>query len=228
VFTVPSQSDGPPRKDSERPASQATGKNLPSESWGLKLVRTALGDPAAALEGALPGAFSGMLAGVVVGYVYGSTSPGAAPGEAIGRVLLGFVVGFGMGTVTGAILGVLSPAGRSRASGKTDWAPLVKGAVVGVVIALIVANYRWVLWGAGAGLAAAAVGQWLSRAGLLLPPDIPAAADRLPRGGLDRDEDRPHRLPDRLPELADQLPGRLPRGVGTRRRRHRRPDYGRE
>jgi hypothetical protein len=163
VFTVPSEQSLPSPKGKERQGATPRGKPVPEEAWGLKLVRRTLGDPAAALQGAIPGALIGVFAGVLVGWLYGAAGPGAGAGEAVGGILIGFVAGFGVGTLTGALLGGIGPADRTGPAGKAGLVPLLKGAAVGMVVALIVGNYRWVLWGAGAGVVGAALWQWASR-----------------------------------------------------------------
>jgi hypothetical protein len=115
------------------------------------------------LQGAIPGALIGVFAGVLVGALFGASGRGAGAGEVVGGMLVGFVAGFAVGTLTGALLGALGPADRAKDTGKAGRAPLLKGAAVGAVVALVVANYRWALWGAGAGVVGAALSRWASR-----------------------------------------------------------------
>jgi hypothetical protein len=200
VFTVPSEPAVSSPLGKERREPTPRGKNLPEEDWGLRLIRGTLGDPAAALQGAIPGAFIGVFAGVLVGCLHGAAGSGAGAGEAVGGILVGFVAGFAVGTLTGALLGVLGPAERAEAGGKADLAPLLRGAGVGAAVALVVAHYRWALWGAGAGAVGAALWQWASRrveSALAEPPRqspgegaFPRDHDRGRRAGARRGGDR--------------------------------------
>jgi hypothetical protein len=127
-----------------QPAAEA------GETVGPGLLKKALGDPSAALEGSVPSAISGVLAGVLVALLAGILR-GETFGETVGNALLGFVIGCGLGTLLGAILGAAGRRLRPDFQSKAGFARPVGGALIGCLVVAIVVGFRWVPLGAGLG-----------------------------------------------------------------------------
>jgi hypothetical protein len=145
------------------------------------LLKKALGDPSAALDGSIPGAISGILSGVVVALLAGILRAEAV-GEIVGKVLLGFVIGCGLGTLLGAILAAASRRVRPYLQSKEEIIRLVGGALTGCMVVVIVGGYPWAPLRAGVG--AVGVKLWA-----LLCDRVEAAA--APPARMDLEEECP-------------------------------------
>jgi hypothetical protein len=137
----------PPKESTVEPPDPGPGAD---EARGLKLLKRALGNPAAALDGALPGAASGLLAGVLGTALVGFFTA-ASVGEIIATMLLGFVIGFGVGTTLGAVFGVWARRLRPDLRIEAGFRLLAGGAVIGSVVVGVVAGLRWLALGAAIG-----------------------------------------------------------------------------
>jgi hypothetical protein len=137
----------PPKESTVEPLGPGAGAD---EARGLKFLKRALGNPAAALDGALPGAASGLFAGVL-GTALVGVFTGASVGEIIGTMLLGFVVGFGVGTTLGAVFGVWARRLRPDMRIEAGFRLLAGGAVIGSVVVGVAGGLRWLALGAAFG-----------------------------------------------------------------------------
>jgi hypothetical protein len=142
----------PSKAISESPPQPAKDADEP---LGRRLVKKALGDPSAALDGCIPGAIGGVLAGMVVP-VFAGIFTSEEGGGIIGKAFLGFLIGFGIGVVVGAVWGA---GGRRFVPGfqvKPGRALLGAGAVIGTIVAVIAEHdWRWIPLGAIVGAAGA-------------------------------------------------------------------------
>jgi hypothetical protein len=119
-----------------------------------RVLKKVLGDPQEAVNGSILGSISGMIVGVVVPILAGIFS-GATVGDTVGSILLGFGVGFGLGAPLGAVLGVAGWSGGPHLQSKSVIVMLVGGAVIGSLVTVLVAPYRWLPLGASLGAAGA-------------------------------------------------------------------------
>jgi len=115
-----------------------------------KVAKMILPDPSAAAEECVSGAISGILAGVLSAIVAGIVK-GQSFGDIFGVVLLGFVIGFGIGAVIGALVGTAGRHVRPDFSIQNGYSPLVCGALIGTIVAVLMANIYWSPLGAALG-----------------------------------------------------------------------------
>jgi hypothetical protein len=137
----------------ERPTPLA---DKPGKGLMPKIAKMMVPDPSAAGEDCISGAISGILVGFLSAIVAGIVK-GHAFGDIVGAVLFSFVIGFGVGAVLGALLGAAGRHVRPDFSIQRGYAPLVCGALIGTVVAILVENIYWAPLGAAFG----AVGAYL-------------------------------------------------------------------